>query len=71
MSEYSYAVDVRPLAPDLGGGFVARVLDLPGCVADGETPAEALANAYDAVRCWLAEAERLGRDVPQPSHSYA
>lgn len=36
-------------------------------MSDGDTPAEALANAYDAVGCWIEEAVRLGRNVPEPA----
>ncbi len=66
MSAYDYEVDVRPLAAELGGGFVATVPDLPGCMSDGETPQEALTGAYDAIECWIAEAGHVGRAVPQP-----
>jgi antitoxin HicB len=62
-----YRVVVGPLPPEEGGGFVARVPDLPGCLADGETPAEALANAYDAIACWIEAAVEMGRAVPKPS----
>jgi predicted RNase H-like HicB family nuclease len=67
MSAYDYEIDVRPLAEELGGGYVAIVPELPGCMSDGETPEEALSGAYDAVDCWIAEAVRMGRDVPQPA----
>ena len=61
-----YRVVVGPLPLDEGGGFVARVPDLPGCLAVGETPAEALANAYDAIACWIEAAMKMGREVPAP-----
>ena len=35
-----YPVVIEPLAPEDGGGFVATVPDLPGCMSDGETPEE-------------------------------
>ena len=63
----SYCVSVGPLSLEEGGGFVARVPDLPGCMSDGETPAEALENAYDAIACWIDAARELGRPVPPPS----
>ncbi|MEJ7933676.1 type II toxin-antitoxin system HicB family antitoxin [Sphingobium sp. AN558] len=69
MSAHDYEIDVRPLADDLGGGFVATVPELPGCMSDGETPEEALNGAYDAVECWIAEAARLGRNVPAPARA--
>jgi len=62
-----YAVLIRPLSPGNGGGFVALVPDLPGCMSDGETPQEALANAEDAITCWIEAAIEMGRPVPDPS----
>jgi antitoxin HicB len=66
MNARDYEVDVRPLSEEEGGGFVAIVPELPGCISDGETPEEALANAYDAADAWLATARALGRDIPAP-----
>ena len=61
-----FGVSVRPLAEADGGGFAAIVPELPGCRSDGETPHEALANAYDAVACWIEGAREMGRPVPEP-----
>ncbi|WP_277981621.1 type II toxin-antitoxin system HicB family antitoxin [Sphingomonas phyllosphaerae] len=66
MNPYAYEVDIRPLAEEDGAGFVAIVPDLPGCRSDGETPHEALTNAYDAVLSWIEAAEALGREIPAP-----
>jgi predicted RNase H-like HicB family nuclease len=68
MKARDYEVDVRPLAVELGGGYVAEVPELPGCMSDGDTPEEALANAYDAAQAWLETALELGRDIPVPVH---
>ena len=62
-----YPVLVRPLSPALGGGFVALVPDLPGCMSDGSTPQEALTNVHDAIACWIEAAEEMGRPIPAPS----
>ncbi len=67
MTAYDYRIDIRPLAKDMGGGYLAIIPDLPGCMSDGETPAEALANGYDAAQAWLDTATELGRDIPAPS----
>ena len=66
MNPYRYEVDVKPLSDELGGGYVAIVPELPGCKSDGETPQEALQNAYDAIACWIEAAEELGRPIPLP-----
>ena len=62
-----YCVNIGPLPADEGGGYFARVPDLPGCMSDGETPEEALENANDAIACWIEAAQELGRPVPPPS----
>src|SRR5437762_14327344 len=35
MTKLEYPVVIEPLPPEEGGGFVARVPDLPGCTSDG------------------------------------
>ncbi len=46
--------------------FVVEVPDLPGCMSDGDTYAEAVRNAEDAMAVWLEVAGELGREVPRP-----
>jgi predicted RNase H-like HicB family nuclease len=46
--------------------FIAEVPELPGCMADGETYQEALANAEVIIAEWIETAQELGRPVPQP-----
>lgn len=66
-----YPLIVEPLSEEDGGGFVAIVPDLPGCLSDGETPEEAVANARDAILTWIEAARDLGHDVPKPSRHLA
>jgi PTH2 family peptidyl-tRNA hydrolase len=40
------------IRPDLEAGFLARVPELPGCMSDGDSYEEALANVKDAIYCW-------------------
>lgn len=68
MKALEYAVLLSPLSPQDGGGFVATVPDLPGCMSDGETPEEALAHVQDAIECWIEAAIEHGRTVPSPSN---
>ena len=46
--------------------FLAEVPELPGCMSDGETYAEAVANVEDAMRMWIETARDLGREIPAP-----
>lgn len=47
--------------------FVVEVPELPGCMAHGLTPSEAVANAQDAIGLWIRTAREIGRTVPRPS----
>ncbi|HZW16002.1 MAG TPA: type II toxin-antitoxin system HicB family antitoxin [Brevundimonas sp.] len=67
MNALDYPVIVQPLAPEDGGGFLALVPDLPGCMSDGETPEEALINVRDAIVTWIEAAGDMGHPVPPPS----
>jgi predicted RNase H-like HicB family nuclease len=67
MAKLEYPVIIEPLPDEEGGGFVALVPDLPGCMSDGETPEAAVSSVTDAVAAWIEEANRLGRSVPRPS----
>lgn len=40
-----------------GEGFIARCIELPGCLTEGKTEAEALKNAQDAIRLYLQDVE--------------
>jgi antitoxin HicB len=67
MAKLEYPVIIEPLPQNEGGGFVALVPDLPGCLSDGETAEAALASVMDAITAWIEEAAALGRPVPRPS----
>jgi antitoxin HicB len=67
MPTLEYPVIIEPLPKEEGGGFVALVPDLPGCMSDGDTAEAALAAVHDAVAAWMEEAAALGRPIPPPS----
>jgi predicted RNase H-like HicB family nuclease len=46
--------------------FVVEVPELPGCMADGATYEEALANAKTVIEEWIETAKAIGRPVPEP-----
>jgi len=46
--------------------FVAEVPELPGCMADGQTRQEALANAEVVIQEWIDTANEIGRAIPEP-----
>ncbi len=65
MRKPEYAV-IEPLSEEDGGGFLATVPDLPGCMIDGDTRVEAARNVDDAIAAWLEEARSVGRAIPEP-----
>jgi len=46
--------------------FIAEVPELPGCMADGATYQEALANAEVIISEWIETAREIGRAIPEP-----
>ena len=71
MIDLCYPVIIEPLPQIEGGGFVALVPDLPGCVSDGETIEEAARNVQDAIVAWIEAAQSLSRTIPAPSRHLA
>ena len=46
--------------------FIAEVPELPGCMADGKTYQETVANTETVIEEWLEAAKELGRPIPAP-----
>lgn len=46
--------------------FVVEVPELPGCMADGTTYQEAVANAEDVIAFWIECAKKDGELIPEP-----
>jgi len=65
-SNFNYPFELRPLEQEEGGGWLIVFPDLPGCMSDGETPEEAVANGRDAVSAWIKAARDADREVPNP-----
>lgn len=55
------------LVPAEEGGYMTEHRDLPGCITQGDTLAEALENLAAARRLWITTAVEHGDEVPQPS----
>lgn len=51
---------------DEDGVFVAQVPSLPGCVSQGETRAEALANVREAIEAYLESLSAHDEPIPPP-----
>lgn len=57
--------ELTPLSAEDGGGWMISFPDLPGCISDGETAAEAIENGAEAEIAWLAAADKWGRPKPK------
>ena len=47
--------------------YIISVPDLPGCMAEGESPNEAYEHAKIVIREWIETAQAAGRTIPEPS----
>ena len=61
MSHYTVVLKPEPEA----GGYSVSVPALPGCVTEGDTMEEALENARDAIRLYLADLTASGEPIPE------
>ena len=46
--------------------YLAKIAELPGCLADGQTAEEAVHNLFVIAQEWIEVANEEGRDIPAP-----
>ena len=51
---------------DEDGKYVATCPSLPGCVSEGDTREDALANIHDAIEGYLESLRKHGDPIPPP-----
>jgi predicted RNase H-like HicB family nuclease len=51
---------------EIDNAYIAEVPELAGCMADGKTYTEALANAEIIINEWVETAQSLDRKIPVP-----
>jgi len=61
-----YSVKLVPISEEDGGGWLAEIPELKGCMSDGETPEEALKNIEEAKMAWISTALKRGQTIPLP-----
>ena len=66
MNKIEYPFTVCTLPQSDGSGYLIEVPDLPGCMSDGDTLEEAIANGNNAMACWISAAKEIGREIPNP-----
>jgi predicted RNase H-like HicB family nuclease len=52
------------LEQEADGGYLASTPALPGCVSQGDTRTEALANIREAIEVYLEDCRKAGDPVP-------
>lgn len=52
------------LIPEAEGGYSAYISEFEGCLAEGETPEEALQNLEETAIAWIEAEIEAGRDIP-------
>src|ERR1039458_6054503 len=61
-----YPFLIRPMTENEGTGYLIEFPDVPGCISDGETPEEAIANGRDALKSVLLTMKDFGDPIPKP-----
>ncbi len=46
--------------------YIVSVPELPGCMADGKTPEEAVKEAQTVIDLWIETALEEGEEIPEP-----
>ena len=46
--------------------YIVSVPELPGCMADGKTPEEAVKNTEIIIQEWIEAALEKGEEIPEP-----
>jgi predicted RNase H-like HicB family nuclease len=64
MSDYKYEIIMYWSKED--SAYIAEVPELSGCMADGDTYQEALANVEVVIDEWIETAQMKGRPIPVP-----
>jgi antitoxin HicB len=64
--KYYMSQNYRKTITEEEGVFFVEVPDLPGCVADGDTPNEAFNNIREAMEAWVTSRLAAGLPVPEP-----
>jgi len=61
----------RLVVPETDGSFRAEILEFPGCVALGDTAAEALSHLEDVAADWIDLTLAKGQKLPEPTEESA
>ncbi len=65
---FGYSIRLIQLSEEDGGGWLAHVPELKGCLADGDTPDEAYAELKEVLDFWLEVAKAEGKSIAKPAY---
>jgi predicted RNase H-like HicB family nuclease len=61
MQRFTYTIHLEPAEE---GGYVVTVPALPGCITEGDTYDEAIANAHEAIEGFVEALTKAGQPIP-------
>ena len=64
--ELPYTIVVKRVTDQSGTYYFVKVLELDGCMSDGETLEDAYANIHEAMEGWIETKLAAGYAVPLP-----
>ena len=59
----------RIILPESDGSFRGEIMEFPGCIATGESAAQALENLEEAAIGWISAVLERGQNIPRPIES--
>lgn len=62
----AYSHIISQISKEDGGGFLITFPDLPGCMSDGATEADAVVNGKDAFKAWVSARKDSKKEIPKP-----
>jgi antitoxin HicB len=66
MEEYLKLPYTLEMIQQSDGSWFVGIKELPGCISQGDTPADAVEMIHDAMRAWIEVALEDGMPVPEP-----
>lgn len=66
-SEHLKKPYARVLVPETDGSYRAEIMEFPGCIALGDTQAEALESLERVAESWIEATIEIGQKIPEPN----
>ncbi len=66
VDEYKRLPYERVIVPDPSGGYFGTIIELDGCMTEGETIEETASYLEEAMEGWLESSIDHGIDIPEP-----